>query len=142
MAKEGEEHFVGKIAQKVIIEKNGKILLIRDPRSSINAWEFPGGRLNMGEMPIDGAIREVKEELGIDVEIMQPIYTETFVHPKDGDHLSVFYWATLIDPRQELVLQEKEVSFAEWMDREQILNETLYEDHRRALDVFFKIREK
>ena len=60
----------------VLIQQNGKILLGRrheDPNKAdsvfraANVWTMPGGKLDYGESFIEGAIREVKEETGLDV---------------------------------------------------------------------------
>lgn len=46
-----EVHFEGKIAQKPIIVKENKVLLLRDPRMDEVIWEIPGGRMNIDEEP-------------------------------------------------------------------------------------------
>jgi ADP-ribose pyrophosphatase YjhB (NUDIX family) len=52
-----------------IIERDDtRLLLVR--HSYRNAWGFPGGLLNRGEGPVDGAVREVMEECGIVIEIV------------------------------------------------------------------------
>lgn len=53
-----------------ILEKEGKILLIReaDPGPDQNKWSHPAGWIDVGENPIDGVKREVKEESGYDFE--------------------------------------------------------------------------
>jgi 8-oxo-dGTP diphosphatase len=59
-----EQHFVGKVAIKVIIEKDGMVLLVRGHRDE-NRWELPGGRMNTNES-IEAALqREIKEELDL-----------------------------------------------------------------------------
>lgn len=55
-------------AGAVIVNEEGKILLIRGPR---RGWEQPGGVVEEGESIRDAVIREVKEETGIDVEIIK-----------------------------------------------------------------------
>ena len=52
-----------------IIEKNGKILIAqrRHEDSLGGFWEFPGGKLKEGETFEDCLVREVREELGVEV---------------------------------------------------------------------------
>jgi 8-oxo-dGTP diphosphatase len=52
-----------------LIDKDGKILLARRPEGKKMAglWEFPGGKVNQGELPEAALVRELKEELGIEV---------------------------------------------------------------------------
>lgn len=42
-------------------------------RNDYNIWNLPGGKLEKGESPWQGVIREVKEETGLDVEIIKLI---------------------------------------------------------------------
>jgi len=135
MAKDGEEHFVAKISQKAIIERDGKVLLVRHPKS--DHWEFPGGRLNKGELPEEGLIREVKEELGVDIELQRIVAVNTFALYDEGDHLTIAYYATLKDPEQPLVLEEIEIAEVKWIDKTQLNEQPLWDDIRHALDVFF-----
>jgi 8-oxo-dGTP diphosphatase len=56
-----------------IILKNDKILVTQ--RSGIMKlplkWEFPGGKLEIGESEADCVVREVREELGIEIEVVE-----------------------------------------------------------------------
>ena len=53
----------------VIRDARGRILLARrtEGRDLSGSWEFPGGKVEPGERPEAALIRELKEELGIDV---------------------------------------------------------------------------
>ena len=60
----------------VVINDQGEILLIR--RSDNDNWAVPGGAIDLGESMTQAAIRETKEESGIDCEItgLVGIYTD------------------------------------------------------------------
>ncbi|WP_340009251.1 NUDIX domain-containing protein [Paenibacillus sp. FSL K6-0276] len=53
-------------AATVVFNDQGEILLIKGPR---RGWEMPGGQVEEGESLKEAAIREAKEESGIDIEI-------------------------------------------------------------------------
>jgi 8-oxo-dGTP diphosphatase len=57
------------VAACALIDIDGRVLLARRPEGKKMAglWEFPGGKLQPGETPEAALIRELKEELGIDV---------------------------------------------------------------------------
>jgi 8-oxo-dGTP diphosphatase len=57
------------VAACALIDSDGRVLLARRPEGKTMAglWEFPGGKLAPGETPEQALIRELKEELGIDV---------------------------------------------------------------------------
>lgn len=72
-----------------LVDADGRILLSQRPegKSMAGLWEFPGGKVEIGERPEVSLIRELKEELGIDVseDCLAPL---TFAsHGYDDFHL-------------------------------------------------------
>jgi 8-oxo-dGTP diphosphatase len=57
------------VAAVALIDPDGRVLLARRPRGKVMAdlWEFPGGKVRDGETPEEALIRELAEELAIDV---------------------------------------------------------------------------
>ncbi len=55
-------------AASIVINDQNEILLIRGPR---RGWEMPGGQVEEGESLKEAAIRETKEESGIDIEVLK-----------------------------------------------------------------------
>jgi 8-oxo-dGTP diphosphatase len=58
------------VAACALIDPDGRVLIAQRPqgRSMAGLWEFPGGKIEAGERPETALIRELKEELGIEVE--------------------------------------------------------------------------
>ena len=57
------------VAACALVDADRRVLLTRRPQGKAMAglWEFPGGKLERDELPEQTLIRELKEELGIDV---------------------------------------------------------------------------
>jgi 8-oxo-dGTP diphosphatase len=72
-------------AVKAFIVDNNNLLIIKrssNDNFNPNIWEIPGGRINIGENPLLGLKREVKEETGINIEIIKILNTENFTNNK------------------------------------------------------------
>lgn len=60
------------------LEVDGKLLIIKEPFMGENIRKFPGGGLEFGEGTHDCLKREFKEELNLDIEVKEHIYTQDF----------------------------------------------------------------
>jgi 8-oxo-dGTP diphosphatase len=77
----GHVHFHDpKVAVGVLVEQGGKLLLTRrNHEPKMGEWSFPSGYVESGEMLEDAAVRETKEETGVDVQIdaLLGVFSET-----------------------------------------------------------------
>ncbi|HPT83746.1 MAG TPA: (deoxy)nucleoside triphosphate pyrophosphohydrolase [Limnochordia bacterium] len=76
-----------------IIQRGDEVLLCQRKGGALSGkWEFPGGKLENGETPEQCLVREIEEELGIQIEVEQ-IYQAVHAHYDHGDFLIVAYLA-------------------------------------------------
>ncbi len=83
------------VAAGIMVNKKGQILVAQRPKgkSMEGFWEFPGGKIEAGEVPEDALIREFKEELNIDIKAAS-LDAITFMSYDYGDfHLFMPVWA-------------------------------------------------
>jgi ADP-ribose pyrophosphatase YjhB (NUDIX family) len=71
-----------KVRLGVILIRDDKILLVRQNRRPF--WVFPGGTLELGEGLEECAIREVREELNLDIGIEKILYLADFMREENG----------------------------------------------------------
>ena len=84
-SKVGHEKIILSFAGGCIFNEKGDVLLQR--RTDSNKWGFPGGAIEIGETPQMAAIREAKEETGLDVKVGRIIgvYTDLDIKYSSGD---------------------------------------------------------
>lgn len=138
----------------VYIVNDGAVLLRKHDKYKL--WLVPGGHIELDELPTDAAIREAKEETGLDIELVGEVpqiteggaYKELLaplfmnVHPinETHSHISLVY-AARTDSR-DIVQGEGEISDEmRWFTKEELessewdLQETIRHYGKRALEV-------
>lgn len=76
-------------------------------------WEFPGGKMEVGETPQEALIREIKEELNIDILVGELVDTIEYDYPEFHLTMHCFICAFLSG---DLVLNEHEA--AKWLTKD------------------------
>jgi len=82
-------------------------------------WELPGGGLNFGELPEDGLTREIREETGLNIAVLKPIITWSFLKNNNKQVIGITY---LCEAKNEKVtISEEHEDFA-WVKKEDFDN--------------------
>lgn len=104
--------------------KNKKILLMFNKK--LNKWLQPGGHIEYSEIPTQTAVRETKEETGIDIQIVgtsfddenfEPIATKRYTNSV-GDMIDIQYLAIPLNTK----LKSKEKNKTIWLDINEVKN--------------------
>jgi 8-oxo-dGTP diphosphatase len=105
-----------RIAVKAFIVKNNKLFLIKrepkDPQSP-GVWEIPGGRIELGEDPILGLMREIREETGLYIDVVYPLSVRHFER-EDGQIITMIIF--LCKPKDDFIQMSYEHTNYEWTD--------------------------
>jgi 8-oxo-dGTP diphosphatase len=80
-------------AAAVILDPQGRILLVKLTYQRIHPWGLPGGSLEYGETPEQGVIREVHEETGWKIEIEKLLFVKTW----SPDRVGLYYICRIVD---------------------------------------------
>jgi 8-oxo-dGTP diphosphatase len=83
-----------------LIIRDSKLLVCQRKRNDSNGlrWEFPGGKVEVGESAAEALARELHEELGIAAAIGGEVYrTQHRYKNHQDDFCLIFFWATIED---------------------------------------------
>jgi 8-oxo-dGTP pyrophosphatase MutT (NUDIX family) len=112
----------------VIFNDEDKVLIVKH---NAGHWDFPKGHMEAGETETQNAIREVKEETNIDIEIISDKKYE--INYKIGGRKKkkvIFFIAKAIS--FDLKNQENEIISCEWIDKDKVLDKLTYDNVKQV----------
>lgn len=107
----------------IIYNDKKQVLIVKH---TAGHWDFPKGHMEVGEDEYQTAIREVKEETNIDVELLKDYRYEVHYSPKENvDKTVVFFLAK--NKSNELIKQDEEIQNIGWFDYKEAVDILTYE---------------
>ncbi|GAB1810417.1 (deoxy)nucleoside triphosphate pyrophosphohydrolase [Priestia megaterium] len=86
-----------KVTAAIIKDKNRLLIAKRYSKDPLGGkWEFPGGKVEPSETPEECLVREIREELRVEVKIGS-FYDDSVYSSQDHDIHLLFYWAEVIN---------------------------------------------
>jgi bis(5'-nucleosidyl)-tetraphosphatase len=110
---------------------NTEILLIKHVNSG--HWSFPKGHVEANETEIETAIREIKEETGLDV-IIDPTFRETVSYSPKKDTQKVVVYFIAKARNYDFTPQEEEIADIKWVEIGHALSILTYENDRSIVN--------
>lgn len=111
----------------LLVHQN-RLLIIREPFAGMIIDKFPGGGLEFGEGTRDCLKREFKEELNLEIEVLEHIYTQDFFLASRFDEkeqiLMIYYKVTAKDIAQLEVL-DPDIQTLIWKDLNEVTTKDL-----------------
>jgi 8-oxo-dGTP diphosphatase len=98
-----------------IIEEQQKILMVKRSKhtSRPEQWCIPGGGIKSTESPQQACIRECKEEVGLDIEVVKLMDNQSMGH---------VFRCRLVDHQQSICLNQAECVDSAWVKPEELLS--------------------
>ena len=128
----------------VVISPQGLLLIKRGNRPRMGAWSLPGGAQDLGETINEGIIREVKEESGLDVEVLEIVDVVDLIN-RDLDG-RIKYHYTLIDACVVVtggtLKAGSDAMDAQWFSMTEIEDLNLWSETNRIIKEAKRIYEK
>jgi 8-oxo-dGTP diphosphatase len=123
----------------VVCLRGGEVLLIRrgtPPR--VGEWSLPGGRIEPGERAVDTALRELREETGVEARLLGLVDVVDGLFPDIGAHY------VLIDYAAEWLsgepVAEDDAAEARFWDVEAALRAVAWDETRRIIQAAVRFR--
>lgn len=106
-ASDGSIDHAIEVVAGALFDTNGRILIAQRPAGKpfAGSWEFPGGKLNPGEIHYDALVRELREELGIEVQAASHLVSYEYAYPRLFVRLALWRVTRFIGEPQPLDMQ-------------------------------------
>lgn len=124
-------------ALKAIIQQDDKFLVIQQEYAGVKVWDLPGGKVEYGENPYDTLHREVREELGLSIQIVKPLGLFWFFRQDGAQVICTTFLCSsttktidiTMNPADEYITQYK------WVSKKEFLTEDYQVSHPSLKDL-------
>ena len=119
-----------------LCDQAGRVLIAQRPsgKHMAGGWEFPGGKLAEGEAAYAGLVRELREEIGIEVLAAEPLIAYAYEYPDKRVWLDL--WRVLRYAQRPRSLDGQALR---WIAVEELPGAPLLEADRPMVDVLLEL---
>lgn len=101
-----------------------------------NKWSITGGAVDAGETSLEGALREVKEEIGIDIDKEKMEFMLSF--KRTHGFVDIWLVKQNVDLK-DVVLQKEEVADVKWVTKEELEKMIKNDEVAGTVNIYFKM---
>ena len=110
-----EEKKLVRVGVGTIVFRDGKVLLgKRRGKTSPGTWCFPGGHLEFGETAQECAVRETREESGVEIANLRQVAFTTDFYPEEKSHYVTLFFAADWKSGEPLVTEPDKIGDWQW----------------------------
>ena len=131
------------VGQKAFINKNGRLLVLRDPKYAIagqKGLDFPGGKYRWGGNLVKELEREVTEETGLKIKIGKPFFVWTNRSDHYQTEANVYCVGFLCKYISGRVRLSNEHNKYEWVDKKSYKKWQENTVYFKALEAYFELK--
>ena len=137
--------YIGVGVGAVIVNSENKFFLSlrgKEVRNEAGKWEFPGGGVDFGEKLKDAIVREVREEYGVEIEIIDLLDIDDHIIPDEKQHWVAPTYFCRITSGTPKILEPHKCEQIGWFTIDEIENMNLTIISRSNLESLKKRLEK
>lgn len=123
----------------LIFNKNGKMLLVKSFKW-FDKWTLPGGHIELGETKEQALKREIKEEVGLDIEVVDFLMVQDFIFDKQFAKKKHFVFLDFVAKCEDdkVSLDKDEIQDYNWVDPKEALKIDIDSFTRIMLEEYFR----
>jgi len=110
--------YIGVSVGAMILNDKGEVLLCKRSKNASNergCWEVPGGAVEFNETLEDAVKREIKEELGVEIELLEQFPAANHIIPSDKQHwVSSTFLARLKPGNTPKIMEPEKCDSIDW----------------------------
>jgi phosphoglycolate phosphatase len=103
-----------------LIETDRGEILLCDSHKWPGIYTVPGGHIDLGETCEEALIREIKEEVGLDIKVLELLSIQQVIHPREfwrkDAHFIFFDYLCKVEGNQSVKVDSDEIQSAIWVE--------------------------